>query len=71
MILVYVSLFKLTDCAPYGDKVIIHINGWPGVGKSTIGKLLAEKIGARFIHNHVLHDVALVCAGHGYEDRWP
>lgn len=51
--------------------MIIHINGWPGVGKSTIGGILSEQIGARFIHNHVLHDVSLVCAGIGDEDRWP
>ena len=51
--------------------MIIHINGWPGVGKYTIGKALAKRINARFIHNHVLHDVAFSCAGYGDEDRWP
>lgn len=51
--------------------MIIHINGWPGVGKSTIGKIVANKIGARFIHNHVLHDVAWACAGRGDEEYWP
>ena len=51
--------------------MIIHINGWPGVGKYTIGKELAKKLDARFIHNHLLHDVAFACAGHGDDDRWP
>jgi broad-specificity NMP kinase len=50
--------------------MIIHINGWPGAGKKTIGEALAAKIGARFIHNHLLHDVAIVCAGFGSEARW-
>ena len=51
--------------------LIIHINGWPGAGKKTIGTLLAERLQARFIHNHLLHDVAIVCGG-GLEtnERW-
>ncbi len=51
--------------------MIIHLNGWPGVGKMTIGRLLADSLEARFIHNHVLHDVAFTCAGYGDKDRWP
>ena len=51
--------------------MIVHLNGWPGVGKKTIGRLLADRLGARFIHNHLLHDVAIVCAGLGSQDRWP
>ena len=51
--------------------MIIHLNGWPGVGKQTIGKVLAEQIGARFIHNHLLHDVAIICAGFHSPERWP
>ena len=50
--------------------MIVHINGWPGVGKYTIGKVLSERLGARFIHNHLLHDVALVCTGLDDDDRW-
>ena len=51
--------------------MIVHINGWPGVGKYTIGKELSKKLGARFIHNHLLHDISFACAGRGDEDRWP
>ena len=51
--------------------MIVHLNGWPGVGKYTIGKDLSGKLGARFIHNHVLHDVSFACAGRGDDDRWP
>jgi gluconate kinase len=50
--------------------MIIHINGWPGAGKQTIGTALAKRVGARFIHNHLLHDVAIVCAGFDSEERW-
>jgi broad-specificity NMP kinase len=50
--------------------MIIHLNGWPGVGKKTIGRIVAVRLGARFIHNHLLHDVAIAC--HGLKDpaRW-
>jgi len=51
--------------------MIVHLNGWPGVGKQTIGRLVAETLGARFVHNHLLHDVAIVCAGLDHPDRWP
>lgn len=34
--------------------VIIHINGWPGVGKYTVGKITAERLSARFMPNHSL-----------------
>ena len=50
--------------------MIVHINGWPGVGKYTIGRNLSKKLGARFIHNHLLHDVALACTGLDDENRW-
>ena len=50
--------------------MIIHLNGWPGAGKKTIGAALAHRLGARFIHNHLLHDVAIVCAGLQTEARW-
>jgi gluconate kinase len=50
--------------------MIVHLNGWPGVGKKTIGAALAERLHARFIHNHLLHDVAITCAGLESPDRW-
>ena len=50
--------------------MIVHINGWPGVGKRTVGEVLCKKLNARFIHNHLLHDVAIVCAGLSSADRW-
>ena len=39
--------------------MIIHINGFPGVGKLTIAKILAEKLGARLLDNHSIYNVAL------------
>lgn len=51
--------------------MIVHLNGWPGAGKKTIGGVLAGKIGARFVDNHLLHDVAIVCAGLDGPERWP
>ncbi|MBX3331179.1 MAG: hypothetical protein KF722_12300 [Nitrospira sp.] len=51
--------------------MIIHLNGWPGAGKKTIGQILAVKLNACFIHNHMLHGVAIMCAGVDSPDRWP
>lgn len=51
--------------------MIVHLNGWPGVGKLTIGRLLAKGMGARLIHNHLLHDVAIGCTGVNDPARWP
>ena len=50
--------------------MLVHLNGWPGVGKQTIGRVLAERLGARFVHNHVLHDVAIACATFDDDARW-
>ena len=50
--------------------MIVHLNGWPGVGKRTIGECLAKRLGARFVHNHLLHDVAIACCGLGDPGRW-
>ena len=50
--------------------MIVHINGWPGAGKYSIGKDLSRKLGARFVHNHLLHDLALACTGLDDQDRW-
>lgn len=37
---------------------IIHINGWPGTGKATIGRILAARLGGRLIDNHLMLDPA-------------
>ncbi|MDR6289033.1 MULTISPECIES: AAA family ATPase [Inquilinus] len=51
--------------------MIIHRNGWPGVGKRTVATILATRLGARLIDNHLLHDVAIRCAGVDDPARWP
>jgi len=38
--------------------VLIHINSYPGVGKLTIGRLVAERIGAKLLDNHSIYNVA-------------
>jgi len=50
---------------------IVHLNGWPGAGKLTVGRILAEWLDARLIDNHLLHDVAIACAGLDDPQRWP
>ena len=35
-------------------KTIVHINGWPGSGKLTIAKMLAQMLGATLVDNHTL-----------------
>jgi predicted kinase len=51
--------------------VIVHLNGWPGVGKLTVARLLAPRLQARLIDNHLLHDVAIRCTGIDDPARWP
>jgi gluconate kinase len=50
--------------------MIVHLNGWPGTGKQTIGRELATRMGARFIHNHLLHDIPIVVCGRTNPERW-
>lgn len=38
--------------------MIIHLNGWPGVGKLTIGRLLRDRLGGRLLDNHTVFNVA-------------
>ncbi|MGP6085961.1 AAA family ATPase [Antarctobacter jejuensis] len=37
---------------------VIHICGWAGCGKATIGRVLARRLGGRLIDNHLMIDPA-------------
>ncbi|MEO1364182.1 MAG: nucleoside kinase [Pseudomonadota bacterium] len=37
---------------------VIHIGGWPGAGKRTIGRIVADRLGGRLIDNHLMLDAA-------------
>ncbi len=37
---------------------VIHIGGWPGAGKKTVGRCVADRLGGRLIHNHLMLDAA-------------
>ncbi|HEV7317167.1 MAG TPA: AAA family ATPase [Ensifer sp.] len=39
---------------PEPTSLVVHINGWPGSGKLTIARHLAESLGARLADNHTL-----------------
>jgi hypothetical protein len=45
--------------------MIVHINGWPGVGKLTVGRRVAGRLGARLVDNHTLLNPALAVSEHG------
>jgi len=38
--------------------MLVHINSYPGVGKLTIGRALAERIGGKLLDNHSIYNVA-------------
>jgi hypothetical protein len=38
--------------------MLVHINGYPGVGKLTIGRALAAQVGGKLLDNHSLYNVA-------------
>jgi gluconokinase len=55
---------------------LVVVMGVTGCGKSTVGKLLAEKLGVDFAEGDDLHppeNIAKMAAGHALtdEDRWP
>lgn len=38
--------------------MLIHLNGQPGVGKLTVGRILAERLSGRLLDNHSVYNVA-------------
>jgi len=42
--------------------MIIHINGYPGVGKLTVGRILAEALNAKLVDNHSIYNLAFALA---------
>jgi deoxyadenosine/deoxycytidine kinase len=42
--------------------MIIHLNGWPGVGKLTVARALAEITGGRLVDNHTIYNLAFSLA---------
>ena len=46
---------------------VIHIGGWPGVGKRTIGQIVADRLQGRLIHNHLMLDAARAIYERGTE----
>ena len=45
--------------------ILIHINGWPGAGKYTLGRIAAERIGARLVPNHAINGPGFALADFG------
>jgi broad-specificity NMP kinase len=39
--------------------LVVHINGYPGAGKLTLGRRLAEAIGGKLVDNHSVYNLAL------------
>ena len=50
--------------------MIIHLNGWPGSGKLTVGRLLARDLGAYLVDNHTLHNVAACLCDRNTAQYW-
>jgi cytidylate kinase len=38
--------------------MILQINGWPGVGKLTVGRIIAKELGGRLLDNHTIYNPA-------------
>ncbi len=49
---------------------LILLMGFPGVGKRTVGEVLARKTNARFTGNHDLYDPFLKLFGNDYQSMW-
>jgi len=50
--------------------MIVHLNGWPGSGKLTVGRVLAHRLGGRLIDNHTLHNVAASLCDRDTREYW-
>ncbi len=46
---------------------VIHIGGWPGAGKRTIGRIVANRMSGRLIDNHIMLDAARAIYARGTE----
>lgn len=46
-------------------RMILSINGWPGVGKLTVGSQLAGRLNGRLLDNHTLINVAKALTDYG------
>jgi deoxyadenosine/deoxycytidine kinase len=38
--------------------MIIHVNGYPGVGKLTVARILTEELGGKLVDNHSIYNLA-------------
>ncbi|MEL6840285.1 MAG: AAA family ATPase [Pseudomonadota bacterium] len=47
---------------------VIHIGGWPGSGKRTIGQTLADLCGGRLLDNHIFLDAACAVFERGTDE---
>jgi len=45
--------------------IIVHINGWPGAGKYSVGRLAAARLGARLVPNHAINGPGFALADFG------
>ena len=50
--------------------MIVHLNGWPGAGKLTVGRVLARRLGGHLLDNHTLHNVAASLCGRDTDEYW-
>lgn len=50
--------------------MIIHLNGWPGTGKLTVGRILARELGGHLVDNHTLHNVPASLCKRNTDDYW-
>jgi hypothetical protein len=47
--------------------MLIHLNGLPGVGKLTVGRALATRLGGRLLDNHAVCNLAFTLTDFGTE----